>query len=87
MYKRFEQEVPKYIMEDLRERMWVDSDDESKDEEILSLSGADFLDAWLGYQGIIGYTDSIIEVINIAFGIDLNNAPFDETIKRIKEEY
>jgi len=87
MYERIEQEVPSYIMEDLRERMGLDCDDESADDEILSLSGADFLNEWLGWQGIMGYTDSILEVIKLAFGIDLLEAPFTETIKRIKEEY
>ena len=79
-------EVPDYIMEDLRQRRGVDEYDMSKDPEILKMSGFEFLDEWLKWNGIIGYTADILDVIYAAYGIDLTEYPFDEQIKRTKEE-
>ena len=85
MKEKFEikkQYVPDYIMEDLRERRDLDCMDESQDEEILKMDGWEFLNEWLNWQGIVGYTSDIIEVVGLAFGIDLTDYPFDETPER-----
>lgn len=85
MRKRFEitkQIVPDYIMENLRERRDLDCMDESQDEEILKMDSWEFLEEWLNWQGIVGYTSDIIEVVGLAFGIDLTDYPFDETPER-----
>ena len=74
--------VPNKIMEIMRERRYLDEDDASEDKEILEMSGIDFLDEWLAWEGIYGYTYKILEIIEIAFGVDLESWPFDETIKR-----
>lgn len=74
--------VPEYIMEVMRQRRFLDEDDTSEDAEILEMSGLDFLDNWLEWEGICNYTSSILQVIEIAYGIDLENWPFDETIER-----
>lgn len=74
------------IMETLRQRRGLEMDDTSEDNEILKLSGREMLDEWLSYIGIIGYTSNIVEVIYSAYGIDLNEYPFDEPIERLKEE-
>lgn len=74
--------VPEHIMEIMRQRRLLEEDDTSEDQEILELSGIDFLDEWLGWQGICGYTYDILEIIEMAFGVDLESWPFDETIKR-----
>ena len=79
-------EVPDYIMEDLRQRRGLDEYDTSEDSEILEMSGFEFLDEWLKWNGMIGYTTDILDVIHAAYGIDLIEYPFDEPIKRIKEE-
>ena len=71
------QVIPDDIMENLRERRGLDCMDISQDEEILKMDGWEFLDEWLNGQGIIGYTSDIIEVVGLAFGIDLNEYPFD----------
>lgn len=81
-FSRHNVEVPEHIMEILRQRRYLDEYDESEDEEILAMSGKEFMDELLGWEGLLGYTDYIIEIIEMAFGIDLENWPFDETIKR-----
>lgn len=70
------------IMESLRERRGLDCMDESQDAEILKMNSWEFLDEWLNYQGIIGYTSDIIEVVGCAFGIDLIEHSLDETPER-----
>ena len=85
MREKFEiqkQYVPDYIMEDLRERRDLDCMDESQDEEILKMDGWEFLNEWLNWQGIVGYTSDIIEVVGLAFGIDLTEYPFDKAPER-----
>ena len=74
--------VPEHIMEIMRQRRLLEEDDTSEDQEILEMDGIDFLDEWLGWQGICGYTYDILEIIEMAFGVDLESWPFDETIKR-----
>lgn len=81
-FSRHNVEVPEHIMEILRQRRYLDEYDESEDQEILEMSGVDFLHNWLEWEGIIGYTDDLLQVIEMAFGIDLQAYPFDETIER-----
>lgn len=75
-------EVPEDIMEIMRQRRYLNEDDTSEDQEILEMDGIEFLDEWLGWEGIYGYTYKILEVIEMAFGVNLESWPFDETIKR-----
>ena len=73
MGEKFEitkQTIPDYIMENLREGRGLDCMDISQDEEILKLDGWDFLNEWLSWEGILGYTPDIIIVVGLAFGID-----------------
>ena len=81
-FSRHNTEVPEHIMEIMRQRRYLDEYDESEDEEILAMSGVDFLHNWLEWEGIIGYTNELLQVIEMAFGIDLESWPFYETIKR-----
>lgn len=81
-FSRHNVEVPEHIMEIMRQRRYLDEYDESEDQEILEMSGKEFLDDLLGWEGLLGYTDYIIEIIEMAYGIDLENWPFDETIER-----
>ena len=81
-FDRHDTVVPEYIMEILRQRRYLDEYDESEDEEILTMSGKEFMDELLGWEGLLGHTDYIIEIIEMAYGIDLESWPFDETIKR-----
>ena len=75
-------EVDLSIMEELRQVMGLDEDDSSIDEEILRMSGFEFLNKWLEWNGIIGWTGSILNVIQMAYGIDLTEYPFDDEIER-----
>ena len=63
--------LPNYLMEDLRGYMGVDWSNTRRDDEINDMNGREILDAWLNTQGIIGYTDKILNVIKYAYGIDL----------------
>ena len=81
-FSRHNVEVPEHIMEIMRQRRYLDEDDTSEDQEILEMSGLDFLHNWLEWEGIIGYTGELLHVIEMAYGIDLESWPFDETIRR-----
>ena len=86
MRERFETEeqvIPSYIMENLRERRSLEYDDATEDDDILSMSGSEFLDELLNWEGIIGYTNIIMEYIEMAFGIDLNEI---DAPNRIRED-
>ena len=87
MFSILDREVDISIMEDLRQRRGLEEDDTSEDQEILEMSGYEFFDEWLKWQGFIGYTDDFLNVINVAFGIDLTQYPFDKTINRTVEEW
>ena len=75
-------EIPDWIMRDLRENKYLEPDDESRDKEILELEGEEFLDAWLTWNGICGFTRDIIEAIYYAYGIDLELGPVITRVKR-----
>ena len=64
--------VPNWMMRDLREARGLEPDDTSQDDEILGMNGDDFLNAWLTWNGIMGYTKDIIEAIYYAYGVDLD---------------
>lgn len=81
-FSRHNVEVPEHTMEIMRQRRYLGEYDESEDEEILKMSGAEFLEEWLEWEGIHGYIDELLEVIEMAYGIDLESWPFDETIER-----
>lgn len=78
-----EQVIPSYIMENLRERRNLEYDDATEDEDILTMSGSEFLDELLNWEGIMGYTNTIMEYIEMAFGIDLNDI---DAPKRMRED-
>ena len=85
MREKFEvtkQVVPNYIIKNLRERRGLSSMDVSEDEEILKMSSWEFLDDWLAWNGIMGYTSDIIEVVGLAFGINLTDSSLDEAPER-----
>jgi hypothetical protein len=79
-------EVPNYIMKDLRQRRELDENDTSEDAEILAMSGFEFFDEWLKWNGFLGYTRDFLDVIYAAYGIDLTEYPFDEQIERTYTE-
>lgn len=79
-------EVDLSIMEELRQVIGLEEDDTSADEKILKMSGFEFFNKWLEWNGIIGWTRSFLSVIQMAYGIDLTKYPFDNPVERILEE-
>lgn len=53
-------------------------------EQLEKMNGARLLGIWLEWEGIQGYTGSIIETVEQAFGVDLEERRFlqDDTPKR-----
>ena len=74
--------IPEFVMKEMRERLGGDEDDTSLDEKILSLSPRDFLQEWLNWNGLFAYADFIIEALYMAYGISLEDYPFEREIKR-----
>ena len=79
--------VPQSVMKDMRQRLGYEENETDPDEEILNMSGYEFLDEYLNWNGFIGYADMIVEAIYMAYGINLEDYPFDRDIKRNIEEW
>lgn len=79
-------EVDLLTMQDLRQHKGLEEYDTSADDVILKMSGFAFLNAYLEWNGIIGYTGEILDAIQMAYGIDLTDYPFDGPVKRTLEE-
>lgn len=79
--------VPQSVMKDMRQRLGYEENETDPDEEILNMSGYEFLDEYLNWNGLIGYADMIVEAIYMAYGINLEDYPFDRDIKRNIEEW
>lgn len=74
--------VPESVMKDMRQRLGFDADDTTPDETILNMTGREFLQVYLEWNGFIGYTDFILEALYMAYGVSLEDEPFDRDIKR-----
>lgn len=46
---------------------------EHTESEVNEMDSTELLDSWLQYNGIIGYTDDIKDVIEAAFDVDLED--------------
>lgn len=46
---------------------------ECTESEVNEMDSTELLDSWLRYNGIIGYTDDIKDVIEAAFGVSLED--------------
>ena len=55
-----------FIMRAVRQSLGLDEDDTSRDEEIMEMAGAEIVDRYLTWNGIIGYTSYIINVVSQA---------------------
>lgn len=64
---------PEYIMRYVRERLDLEPDDTSKDEEINMMTPTEVFTEWLEWQGIIGYSDTILQAVEDIFDIELQN--------------
>lgn len=80
-------QIPERIMKVMRERRGLDEYDTSQDQEILNMTKFEFLDEWLKWEGLIGYTIPIMDIIYYAFGIDLeSDEVWEQEIERTAEE-
>jgi hypothetical protein len=60
--------MPEHIMEAIRQYFELEPDDTSKDESIKKMSARATLDAFLSWEGIQGYTDDILVIMNSKIG-------------------
>lgn len=61
-----------YIMKDLRQRLGLEPDDESKDDEIMSMSKDEVFESLLEWEGIIGYAGIIRSYVEDVYGVCLS---------------
>ena len=66
------------IMEALRQRLGLEENDTSKDALIMEMEPKDVLDMYLCWEGIIGWTDTIIEIIEEVYNVYLDTREFYE---------
>ena len=64
---------PEYIMKKVRQRIGLELNDNSKDEEIEIMSPGEIIDAVLEWEGIIGYTEFIVDLVFDVYGFDKEN--------------
>lgn len=64
---------PEHIMETLRQRIGLEDDDKSRDEELQMLTPQEALSECLEWAGIHGYTSWILNVIRDTFKVKLVN--------------
>lgn len=55
-----------FIMRAVRQNIGLEEDDTSRDAEIMEMSGEEIVDRYLTWNGIIGYTSYIIDVVSQA---------------------
>lgn len=70
--KDYDNKYPEYIMEDLRQRRGLEIDDESEDDEIISMNKEDVLDEVASWNGMIGYGNTIKEWVQDIYNVDLD---------------
>ena len=62
---------PNWIVKNVRENLGLEPDDDSRDNEIATMSRREVFERWLTWQGIIGYgcyiLDTIEEIWDISF--------------------
>ena len=54
------------IMRSVRQNLGLHPEDTSRDAEIMEMDGEEIVDRYLTWHGIIGYTSSIIQVVEEA---------------------
>lgn len=74
--------MPLEIIRQIRQWRGLNKDDTSQDDEILSLSGSDIVREYLAGDSIFEYEPFVVALIKCGYGIDLDEPPFTEPIKR-----
>lgn len=63
---------PEWLLKDVRRNLGLEPDDTSHDEEINAMSKQEVFERYLTWQGIIGYSDRIILVIETIYNVELD---------------
>jgi hypothetical protein len=64
--------IPFTIMSRVREMLDIDENDNSQDEKIMrKYDNKELFDMYLRYEGIIGYSDTILNTIEALFNVEL----------------
>lgn len=63
---------PENIMKRCRERLGLEPDDTSRDEEINHYSAREAFEECCNWEGLIGWSETLIDWIECCFEIDLN---------------
>ena len=63
--------MTKYVKQILRQRLGLEPTDTSRDKELEIMSNREIFDECLRWEGIIGYGDHIISMIEDVFDITL----------------
>jgi len=71
LYPSIKTKYSDHIMRNIRERNGLEPDDTSMDEEIMSQSKENIFSEYLEWIGIIGYSNSILGVIEELYGVKL----------------
>lgn len=66
-----ENKYPDYIMKKIRQRMGLEEDDTSIDDSINKMSKDSVFDKVLGWEGFIGYTDTIKGWVEDIYNVEL----------------
>ena len=61
-----EKKYSDFIMRAVRQNIGLEEDDTSRDAEIYEMDGEEIVDRYLTWNGIIGYTSYIIDVVSQA---------------------
>lgn len=56
-----------YLMISVRQSMGLDEDDTSRDDTIMEMDSYELLDRFLEWEGIIGYTQKIVNILKEIF--------------------
>lgn len=68
---------PEYIMEAVRQNWFgLEKNDASKDAMIEEMDPADVFGGWLNWEGIIGYTGNILDVVETIYNCSFDTREF-----------
>ena len=56
-----------YLMRSVRQSMGLDKNDTSRDDVIMEMDSYELLDRFLEWEGIIGYTQKIVNILKEIF--------------------
>ena len=64
---------PEYILRCIRQNLGYEADDKRADKEIESMGRSEVFERYLEWQGMIGYADELLKVIEYIYDIDLED--------------